>query len=74
MGGKVMNRERIIPILYIKKSECCGCAACYSICPKKAIAMIVDDEGFLYPQIDSSICIRCEQCIRVCPLKENIIQ
>ena len=32
----------------MKKSECCGCGACYNICPKKAIEMIEDEEGFKF--------------------------
>lgn len=39
------------PILYSRKEECCGCTACYAICWKKAISMIEDSEGFVYPQI-----------------------
>lgn len=58
-----------IPILYYKKEECCGCTACYAVCPKKAISMIEDEEGFEYPQIDEHKCVRCYQCIRVCPIK-----
>lgn len=34
------------------KKDCCGCTACYNACPKKAIAMQADQEGFLYPVID----------------------
>lgn len=41
-----------IPVLYKRKEECCGCTACYAICPKKAIFMVEDEEGFEYPQID----------------------
>jgi len=26
-----------IPVLYKRKEECCGCTACYAICPKEAI-------------------------------------
>ncbi|MCH4192004.1 MAG: 4Fe-4S dicluster domain-containing protein [Butyrivibrio sp.] len=48
---------------------CCGCTACYSICPRNAIKMAPDDEGFLYPQIDQKICISCYRCIQVCPFK-----
>ena len=44
--------EREIPILYKRKEECCGCTACYAICPKEAISMVEDEEGFEYPQID----------------------
>ena len=35
-----------IPILYNRKEECCGCTACYAICPKVAICMVEDEEGF----------------------------
>ena len=38
-----------IPILYTCKEECCGCTACYAICPKGAITMLLDQEGFYYP-------------------------
>ena len=59
-----------IPVLYEKKSECCGCTACYAICPKSAITMKEDEEGFEYPVIDSNLCVRCYMCMRVCPIKE----
>lgn len=58
-----------IPVLYRRKEECCGCTACYSICPKEAISMIVDDEGFEYPQINEDKCVRCYMCLKVCAFK-----
>lgn len=58
-----------IPILFEEKKDCCGCAACYSICPCNAISMIEDEEGFDYPFIDAKSCLRCGLCIKVCPLK-----
>ena len=66
--------QKTIPILYKRKEDCCGCAACYAICPQSAISMIEDEEGFLYPKIDDNKCIYCYSCIKVCPirfLKEN---
>lgn len=63
-----MNKK--VPILYKRKEECCGCTACYAICPQGAISMVSDEEGFLYPQIHSEKCIGCYQCVRVCPTKE----
>lgn len=36
----------------IDKSQCCGCTACASICPKQAITMQPDGLGFLYPVIN----------------------
>lgn len=58
-----------LPILYKRKEECCGCTACYAVCPKGTIFMIVDEEGFEYPRIDEKKCIRCFRCIKVCPIK-----
>lgn len=62
-----MNKQ--IPILYKRKEECCGCSACFSICPRNAIFMKEDEEGFEYPHIIEDKCIRCYKCIGVCPLK-----
>lgn len=50
------------------KSDCCGCTACASICPKHCIIMAADEEGFLYPQIDTSGCVSCGACEKVCPV------
>lgn len=48
--------------------KCCGCTACYAICPKNAITMHADSEGFKYPVIDKDKCIDCGLCCKVCPL------
>ena len=50
------------------KSQCCGCTACASVCPKMCIAMKEDEEGFLYPEADASLCIGCGLCEKVCPV------
>lgn len=52
--------------LYKDKSDCCGCEACVNICKRNAIKMQEDEYGFLYPQIDSSLCVECGQCKKVC--------
>lgn len=58
-----------LPVLYTHQEECCGCAACYAACPKQAITMVEDKEGFEYPKVDEDRCIRCYMCMRVCPFK-----
>ncbi len=68
---KTNGKVRHIPDLYLNPEECCGCSACYSICPKSAITMEADEEGFDYPKIDESKCSHCYMCIKVCPFKSH---
>ncbi len=48
------------------KTECTGCTACKHSCGKNAIFMRADKEGFLYPQVDASLCVKCKKCVEVC--------
>ena len=48
-------------------AECTGCGACVSICPKQAITMQPDAEGFLYPKVDGEKCVGCGACVEACP-------
>jgi coenzyme F420-reducing hydrogenase beta subunit len=50
------------------KKDCCGCYACYQACPKQAIKMVSDKEGFVYPKVDLINCIDCGICEQVCPI------
>lgn len=50
------------------KQDCCGCSACAQRCPKQCISMIEDEEGFLYPKVDTANCIDCHLCEKVCPI------
>ena len=65
----IKGETKDIPCLYSRKEDCCGCGACFSVCPKSAIIMKEDEEGFDYPVIDSDACIRCLKCLNVCPVK-----
>lgn len=54
-------------MISIKDKEfCCGCSACASVCPRHCIAMQEDDEGFIYPIVNSSTCVDCGLCEDVC--------
>ena len=66
----IRTTDKSIPVLYENKVDCRGCTACYAICPKSAIEMKEDEEGFEYPLIDAEKCIRCYMCLKVCPIKE----
>ena len=50
------------------KAECTGCGACMSICPKGAISMQPDAEGFSYPAVDPALCVSCDLCEKRCPV------
>ena len=51
-----------------EKAKCCGCTACFNICPKGAISMHPDEEGLLYPLVDEEKCVGCNLCNRTCPI------
>lgn len=51
-----------------EKKDCCGCNACYDACPKDAISLQTDNEGFWYPVVDNAKCIDCGLCEKSCPI------
>lgn len=48
--------EKPLPVLYHQKDECCGCGACYSVCPRTDQKNVIrnDESGktlqFMYQQ------------------------
>ena len=52
----------------VSKVFCTGCGCCCNICPKGAISMISDNNGFKYPVIDHEKCINCGLCKKRCPI------
>ena len=65
--------ENKAPEINTSPVSCCGCSACYSICPVGAITMIADEEGFLYPMVNKDKCILCRSCEKVCSFRSDRI-
>ena len=57
--------------IFDDKKRCCGCTACMNICPKNAIEMIEDEEGFKYPRINKEKCIECGLCKKICAFQNG---
>lgn len=57
-----------------KKELCNGCGTCALKCPKNAIKMVEDGEGFLYPHINEEKCINCGLCEKVCSNFNKAVQ
>ena len=51
--------------------DCCGCGACVQMCPKGALQMVFNEDGFPIPSLDSAKCIDCKLCEKVCPINEE---
>ncbi len=52
--------------LFNEKQDCCGCMACMNICPKQAIIIRPDEDGFTFPEIKNELCVECGMCKNVC--------
>jgi ferredoxin len=50
------------------ETDCCGCSACWQICPRDCIIPTEDREGFLYPVVEPDACIKCGLCLEACPV------
>lgn len=58
--------------MFVENMCCCACTACASICPKGAITMVPDENGFVYPVVDESKCVRCGLCEQVCAYRNDV--
>ena len=56
----------------VNYKNCFSCRSCFLSCPKNAIEMIENEEGFFYPSVDKDKCIDCGLCLKVCPTKKEI--
>lgn len=63
----------------LEKSKCYSCRSCFLNCPKGAITMEENTEGFSYPSVDEAKCVDCGVCAARCPalsppVRENFTQ
>lgn len=52
--------------------KCNGCGACVQLCPKKAVSLCANFEGFLYSKIDGSLCVNCGLCEKKLSCKSGL--
>lgn len=50
---------------------CCGCGACQSICPMRAIVITQNRDGFYVADVMKEKCISCGKCKEVCPYLDS---
>lgn len=53
-------------------NNCTACGACATVCPKHCITVKTNDNGFLYPHIDTESCVKCHACESVCHLNRVV--
>ncbi len=56
------------PPLLADHDHCTGCSACAAACPRDAISLVRDREGFAFPSLDPEKCVYCGVCTRTCPV------
>ncbi|MDD3040121.1 Coenzyme F420 hydrogenase/dehydrogenase, beta subunit C-terminal domain [Bacteroides sp.] len=52
--------------------ECTGCLACVNSCPKNALKISVNAEGFYEPLLIADACVDCGLCERSCPILKKV--
>lgn len=55
-------------MIKLNYEKCTACGACIQKCPKNCIELNSDENGFLYPRVNTIECIGCGLCDNVCPI------
>lgn len=46
--------------------DCTSCQMCAAVCPKAAITIRLNEDGFYRPYLNASKCVDCGLCVKVC--------
>lgn len=46
--------------------NCFGCGVCATVCAKDAITIVLNQDGFYTPTLDTNKCVNCGLCAEVC--------
>uniref|UniRef100_A0A7C2PKV7 4Fe-4S dicluster domain-containing protein n=1 Tax=candidate division WOR-3 bacterium TaxID=2052148 RepID=A0A7C2PKV7_UNCW3 len=63
----VFEMDKGPAINIIDYERCTGCFACQNACPKEAVEIVENDEGFFYPRVKEE-CDSCGVCQKYCPV------
>lgn len=63
-------KEAPLPI-FPPTMTCCGCGACVAECPKGALSLSENSEGFIEASIRRELCVECGLCAKVCPFSSQ---
>lgn len=56
------------------KHSCTSCQMCAAVCPKNAITISLDKDGFYRPIVDNNLCVDCSICTNICYKFDNQIE
>lgn len=46
--------------------DCTSCQMCAAVCPRDAITIRLNEDGFYRPYLDAAKCVDCSMCVKVC--------
>ena len=52
------------------ETRCTGCGVCAAICSTHAVQMLPNEEGFLVPTLNESLCQNCGLCVKGCGVEQ----
>lgn len=61
-------------ITAISEGTCTSCQLCAAVCPKQALSIRLDDDGFYRPVLAKDLCVDCGICTNVCYKFDNDIK